>query len=88
MVGTGTNDPDPDSVRLVPSCKTVDNVDTISCIEVVNGPFAIDTPNLHMRSKLVVNFTQPHILYPSYRPLCVTYWYKIQLQFKHRFHKQ
>jgi hypothetical protein len=46
MVGTSTNDPDPDSVLLIPSSKAVYNIDTISGVEVVDGTFTVDSPNL------------------------------------------
>jgi hypothetical protein len=58
IVGAGTiandADADPDSVRLVPPRKSIDNIDTISCIGLVNGSVAINTPHLHMRSKLAL----------------------------------
>jgi hypothetical protein len=47
MIGTSANGPGPDSVLLIPPYKTVDNVDTISCIGVVNGSFTVDSPDLH-----------------------------------------
>jgi hypothetical protein len=46
MVGTSTDNPDLDSVFLIPSCEAVYDVDTISGIEVVNGTFAVDSPDL------------------------------------------
>ena len=46
MIGTSANDSDPDAVLLVPSCKSVDNVDTISGVEVINSTFTIDSPDL------------------------------------------
>jgi hypothetical protein len=46
MVGTRANNADLDSVALIPSCEAVDNVDSVSCVQVVNGTFAVDLPNL------------------------------------------
>jgi len=46
MVGTSANDSDLDAVFLVPSCETVDHVNTISGVEVVDGTFAVDSPDL------------------------------------------
>jgi hypothetical protein len=46
MVGTGENDPDsdpdPDSVRLVPPCKTIDNSYTLSQIALIHWKPTID----------------------------------------------
>lgn len=47
MIGTSANDSDPDAVLLVPSCKPVDNVDTISGVEVIDSTFTIDSPDLN-----------------------------------------
>jgi hypothetical protein len=46
MVGTSTNNPDLDSVLLVPSRKAVHDVDTVSGVEIVDGTFTVDSPNL------------------------------------------
>ena len=46
MVGTSTDNSDPNSVLLVPSCKAVHDVDTVSGVEVVNGTFTVDSPDL------------------------------------------
>ena len=46
MVGTSTHDSDLDSVLLIPSCKAVDNVDAVSCVQVINGTFTVDSPDL------------------------------------------
>lgn len=53
MVGTSADDADLDTVFLVPSRKTVDNVNAISGVEVVNGTFTVDSPNLS--SGILVN---------------------------------
>lgn len=47
MVGTGADNTNVDSVSLVPSCVTVDDVDSVSCVEVVNGTFSVDFPDLY-----------------------------------------
>ena len=46
MVGTSTDNPDPDSVLLIPSSETVYNVDTISGVEIINSTFTVDSPDL------------------------------------------
>ena len=46
VVGASANDSDPDSVAFVPSRETIDNVYAITGVEVVNGTFAINTPDL------------------------------------------
>jgi hypothetical protein len=46
VVGTRADDADLDLVLLVPSCVTVDNVDAVPCVEVVNGSLAVDLPDL------------------------------------------
>ena len=50
VVGTSADDSDPDPVFLVPSCKTVDNVNSVSCVEVINSTFTVDSPNLKTES--------------------------------------
>lgn len=44
MVGTGADDSDVDPVSLVPSCISVDNVNSVSGVEVVDGSFSVDLP--------------------------------------------
>jgi hypothetical protein len=46
MVGTGADDSNSDSVLLVPSCESIDDVDSISCVQVINGSLAVDSPDL------------------------------------------
>jgi hypothetical protein len=46
MIGTSTDNPDLDSVLLIPSCEAVYNVDTISSVEIVDGTFTVDSPDL------------------------------------------
>ena len=46
MIGTRADNSHVDSVSLVPACISIDNVDPIARVEVVNGPFSIDSPDL------------------------------------------
>ena len=46
MVGTGTDNTDADAVALVPAGETIDNVDTVASVEVVNSTLTVDTPDL------------------------------------------
>jgi len=46
MVGTCAHDTDVDPVALVPSGKTIDDVDTIPCVQIVHGTFSVNAPNL------------------------------------------
>lgn len=46
MVGAGADDSDADSVLLVPSGVTVNDVDSRPCVEVVNSTLAVDLPHL------------------------------------------
>jgi hypothetical protein len=46
MIGTGADNADLYSVLLVPSCETVDDVDAVSCVQVVNSSLSVDSPDL------------------------------------------
>lgn len=46
MVGTRADNPDLDLVFLVPSCKSVDNVDAVSCVQIIDSTFTVDPPYL------------------------------------------
>lgn len=46
MVGSGAYNADAYSVALIPTSVTVDNIDAIPSVEVVNGTLAVDTPDL------------------------------------------
>lgn len=46
MVGTSADNTDVDAVALVPAGETIDNVDTVAGVEVVNSTLAVDTPDL------------------------------------------
>lgn len=49
MVRSGTDDSNIDSVALVPASKAINDIYAISGIQVVDCPFAIDTPRLRDR---------------------------------------
>jgi hypothetical protein len=46
MVGSGAYDADAYPVALIPTSVTIDNIDAIPSVEVVNGTLAVDTPYL------------------------------------------
>lgn len=46
MIGTGADDANIDPVSLVPSGKPIDDVDTVSRVEIVDGAFSVDSPDL------------------------------------------
>ena len=46
MVSSGTNNSNSDTVFLVPSCISINDVDTISCVEIIDGSFTVDSPDL------------------------------------------
>ena len=48
MVGTGADNAYTDAVAFVPSRKTIDDIDAIAGIEVVNGTLTVDAPDLVM----------------------------------------
>lgn len=48
MVGTGADDTDIDTIALVPAGKTVNDVDTIPGVEIVDGTLTVDSPDLIM----------------------------------------
>ena len=47
MIGTSANDSDIDAILLVPSGKSIYHVDAISSIQVIDGTFSIDFPDLN-----------------------------------------
>lgn len=49
MVGTSADDTDAYPVALVPSSKSIDDIDAVSGVEVVNGTFTVDAPDLQSR---------------------------------------
>ena len=52
MVGAGTDDPHADPVLLIPSCETINDVNTASGVEVVDGTLAVDFPDLEGVSRV------------------------------------
>lgn len=46
VIGTSANDSDLDLVFLVPSCEAVYDVDTVSSVQVIDGTFSVDSPDL------------------------------------------
>ena len=46
MVGTGADDTDAYPVTLVPAGKSIDNVDAVTGVEVVDSTFTVDAPDL------------------------------------------
>lgn len=48
MVGTGADNADLDAVLLVPTGITVNDVDAVAGVEVVDGTLAVDLPDLRM----------------------------------------
>lgn len=52
MVGTSADDSDLDLVFFVPSRITINNVNTISRIQVIDGTLAVDTPDLEEKNNV------------------------------------
>lgn len=46
MVGTSTDNTDSNSVAFIPASKAIDDVNSVSGVQVVDGTFAVDPPNL------------------------------------------
>jgi hypothetical protein len=46
MVGTRADNTNVDAVALVPAGETIDNIDTVASVEVVDSTLAVDTPDL------------------------------------------
>lgn len=53
MVGTGANNANVDAIFLVPAGEAIDDVDSVSGVEVVDGSFSIDFPYLDTESQSV-----------------------------------
>lgn len=65
MVGTSTDNPDSDAVLLVPSCEAVDDIDAVSCVQVINSSLSVDFPDLIIdksASYLVVVVEYQHVM--------------------------
>jgi hypothetical protein len=50
MVGASTHDTDAYPVTLVPAGKSIDDIDAVPGVEVVNGALAVDAPDLESQS--------------------------------------
>ena len=46
MIGSRADHADANPVALIPASESIDNIDAISGVQIVNGTFAIDTPDL------------------------------------------
>jgi len=46
VVGTGANNPDLDTVALIPAGVTINNVNAVTGVEVVDSTFTVDPPDL------------------------------------------
>lgn len=49
MVGTGTDNSDVDSVAGIPSGVSIDNVDSVTSVQVVDSTFSVDSPCLRLK---------------------------------------
>jgi len=47
MVGTSANNTDVDPVAFIPSCKSINDVNAATGVQVIDGTFSVDSPNLH-----------------------------------------
>ena len=59
MIGSGADDPHTDPVLLIPSGKAIDDIDTISSIEVINRSFSINLPDL--AQEIYQSMEQKHV---------------------------
>lgn len=46
MIGARADNADPDAVALIPASESVDDVDALPGVEIVDGTLAVDTPDL------------------------------------------
>lgn len=49
VVGTGANNPDLDTVTLIPPGITVDDIDAVTGVEVVDSTLTVDPPDLERK---------------------------------------
>jgi hypothetical protein len=56
VVGTRADNADLDPVALIPAGETIDDVDAVTGVEVVNGTLTVDEPDLDMRWKVSKRF--------------------------------
>ena len=54
MVGTSANNPDVDPVAFVPSCKSINDVNAATGVQVVNSTFSVDPPDLNNENQHLV----------------------------------
>jgi hypothetical protein len=50
MVGARADDTDADTVALIPASETINHVDAVSGVKVVDGTLTVDTPDLEISS--------------------------------------
>lgn len=46
MVGPGANNTDANAVTLVPASISIDDIDAVSCVQVIDSTLTVDTPDL------------------------------------------
>lgn len=51
MVSACADDPDIDAVSFIPAGVAIDNVNPISCVQVVNSTLPVDTPDLYAKKE-------------------------------------
>ena len=49
MIRSGTNNAHTDAVPLIPASVTINDIDTIACIQIVDSPFSVDSPDLTLK---------------------------------------
>jgi hypothetical protein len=62
VVGASADDADLDLVLLVPSCESVNDVDAIPGVQVVDGTLAVDSPNLLMHVSVCGADSEEHVM--------------------------
>lgn len=48
MVGTSADNADSDSITFVPTSEAINDVNSVSSVQVVDSTFAVDPPNLQL----------------------------------------
>ena len=51
MVGTSTNDSDIDSITFIPTSITINNVNSVSRIQIIDSSFTVDFPGLYHETR-------------------------------------
>ena len=49
MIRSGTNNAHTDPVPLIPASITINDIDSIAGIQVVDGPFSVNSPDLTLK---------------------------------------